>query len=105
MTTRNSLVTRPDAFGRVARSHDNVANRLRRATGQLAGVLRMYEDGRRDVDILDQLAAIRAALDAVALLILDDRVAACAREVAEHNDVEQATADLAATVRRYVRSR
>ncbi|WP_275409043.1 metal-sensitive transcriptional regulator [Sphaerimonospora thailandensis] len=39
-----------------ARSHDNVANRLRRAGGQLAGVLRMYEAGRRDIDILDQLA-------------------------------------------------
>ncbi|GGL57329.1 metal-sensitive transcriptional regulator [Planomonospora parontospora] len=105
MSTRDSLAARPGAPGQAARSHGNVTNRLRRANGQLAGVLRMYEDGRRGVDILDQLAAIRAALDAVALLILDDQVAACARQAAEHDDLERATADLTATVRRYVRSR
>ncbi|MEV5692522.1 metal-sensing transcriptional repressor [Micromonospora globbae] len=32
----------------------------------------MYEDGRHSIEILDQLAATRGALDAVALLVLDE---------------------------------
>ena len=40
-----------------------VVNRLRRAQGQLAGVLRMLEDGRDCADVVTQLAAVSRALD------------------------------------------
>lgn len=38
-------------------------NRLRRAHGQLAGVIRMIEEGRDCEDIVTQLAAVSKALD------------------------------------------
>ena len=38
-------------------------NRLRRAEGQIAGVLRMLESGRDCKDVVTQLAAVSRALD------------------------------------------
>lgn len=40
-----------------------VANRLRRAQGQLACIIRMLEDGRDCEDVVTQLAAVSKALD------------------------------------------
>lgn len=40
-----------------------VVNRLRRAHGQLAGVIRMLEEGRDCEDVVAQLAAVSKALD------------------------------------------
>ena len=40
-----------------------VVNRLRRAHGQLAGVIRMLEDGKDCEDVVTQLAAVSKALD------------------------------------------
>jgi len=80
MTTATSTAPGPAPRGPDARHHDHeVTTRLRKATGQVAGVLAMYEDGRYCIDVLDQLAAVRAALDAVALLILEDHMHTCVR--------------------------
>ena len=40
-----------------------VLNRLRRAHGQLAGVIAMIENGRNCKDVVTQLAAVSRALD------------------------------------------
>jgi DNA-binding FrmR family transcriptional regulator len=40
-----------------------VVKRLRRAEGQIAGVIRMIEGGRDCADIVTQLAAVSRALD------------------------------------------
>jgi len=40
-----------------------VINRIKRAQGQLAGVLRMLEEGRDCEDVVTQLAAVSRALD------------------------------------------
>ena len=42
---------------------DAVLNRLRRAQGQLAGVISMIEQGRECKDVVTQLAAVSRALD------------------------------------------
>ncbi|MGZ4602798.1 MAG: metal-sensitive transcriptional regulator [Kineosporiaceae bacterium] len=41
----------------------DVVRRLRRAEGQVAGVIRMLEDGRECEDVVTQLAAVSRALD------------------------------------------
>ncbi|MCB0879862.1 MAG: metal-sensitive transcriptional regulator [Thermoleophilia bacterium] len=40
-----------------------IVNRLKRAHGQLAGVLRMLEDGRECEDVVMQLSAVSKAVD------------------------------------------
>lgn len=47
-----------------------VRNRLRRAHGQLAGVLRMLEEGRDCQDVVTQLAAVSRALDKAGFAIV-----------------------------------
>lgn len=83
----------------------DITARLRRASGQLDGVRTMYEDGRYCIDVLDQLSAVSAAVDSVALLILHDHVNACIRDAMEHGDTDEKVTELITAVRRYVRSR
>ena len=87
----------------IRRGHDPISNRLRRAAGQLTGVQKMYEHGRPSGELLDQLAAARAALDAVALLMIDQQAEGCTHQATTGHD-RPALADLTDTVRRHLRS-
>jgi len=82
----------------------DVVVRLRRVEGQLTGIRRMYEEGRYCVDVLDQLAAARAGLEAAALRILERHVDGCVRDALENGDGAEKAAELLAAVRRFVRS-
>ncbi len=56
---------------------DQLRDRLARIEGQVRGIARMVEDDRYCIDILTQISAIRAALDKVALGLLDDHARHC----------------------------
>jgi DNA-binding FrmR family transcriptional regulator len=103
MTTATMTTTRQRGADR--RQEAEVLSRLRKATGQLAGVTSMYEDDRYCIDVLDQLSAVTAAVDAVALLILTDHINACVREAIDTGDTEDKVTELVAAIRRYIRSR
>ena len=81
-----------------------VTNRLAKIEGQLAGIRRMYESDRYCIDVLDQISAARAGLEAAALLILDDHVNGCIVEALESGNGEAKTAEMLAAVKRLVRS-
>ncbi len=51
--------------------------RLRRIEGQLRGIQRMVDEDRYCIDVLTQVSAAKAALDRVALLLLQDHVEHC----------------------------
>ena len=51
---------------------DQLQKRLRRIEGQVRGVQGMVEDDRYCIDILTQISAIQAALDKVALGLMDE---------------------------------
>ena len=75
-------------------------NRLRRIEGQVRGIQRMVEDERYCIDILTQISAVQAALDKVALGLLDDHARHC---VVGAPDGEDKTAELMAAVARLMR--
>ena len=52
-------------------------NRLRRAQGQLAGVIRMIEEGRECSDVVTQLAAVSRALDKAGFAIIATTLQQC----------------------------
>jgi len=56
---------------------DKVLNRLRRIEGQVRGVERMVDEDRYCIDVITQISAIQAALDKVALQLLDDHARHC----------------------------
>jgi DNA-binding FrmR family transcriptional regulator len=74
--------------------------RLRRIEGQVRGIERMIERQEYCVDILQQTAALRAAVDSVALLILEDHVQGCVRTAAEKGDADQYIEEVLDVVRR-----
>ena len=51
--------------------------RLSRMEGQVRGIGRMIERDEYCIDILQQTAALRAAVDAVSLMLMEDHVAGC----------------------------
>lgn len=54
-----------------------VINRIKRAQGQLAGVVRMLEDGRECEDVVTQLAAVSKALDRAGFAIVASGLQQC----------------------------
>lgn len=58
-------------------SKDQLLNRLARVEGQVRGIGKMVEDDRYCIDVLTQLGAVQAALDKVALGLLDGHVRVC----------------------------
>jgi DNA-binding FrmR family transcriptional regulator len=54
-----------------------VLNRLRRAQGQLAGVITMVENGRDCRDVVTQLAAVSRALDRAGFKIVASNMRQC----------------------------
>jgi len=57
-----------------------VVNRLRRAQGQIGGVLRMIEEGRDCKDIVTQLAAVNRAVDRAGFAIIATGLKQCLTE-------------------------
>ncbi|MBJ6647586.1 metal-sensitive transcriptional regulator [Streptomyces griseoincarnatus] len=55
----------------------SAANRLKRAQGQLAGVVRMLEEGRDCEDVVTQLAAVNRALDRAGFAIVASGLKEC----------------------------
>ncbi len=54
-----------------------LGDRLARIEGQVRGIAKMVDEDRYCVDVLTQIAAVRAALDKVALGLLDDHARHC----------------------------
>ena len=56
---------------------DQLLDRLARIEGQVGGVARMVHEDRYCIDVVTQINAARAALDKVALGLLDGHVRHC----------------------------
>jgi len=57
-----------------------VIRRLRRAQGQIGGVISMIEEGRDCADVVTQLAAASRALDRAGFKIIASGLTQCARD-------------------------
>jgi DNA-binding FrmR family transcriptional regulator len=81
---------------------DQLQTRLRRIEGQVRGIQGMVDEDRYCIDILTQIAAIQAALDKVALGLLDGHARTCVVG-AESEIQDERTAELMAAVGRLMR--
>jgi DNA-binding FrmR family transcriptional regulator len=81
-------------------SKDQLQARLRRIEGQVRGVQGMIDDDRYCIDVLTQISAIQAALDKVALGLLDDHAHHCVIGAADPADQQAKTDELMAAVGR-----
>lgn len=83
-------------------SKDQLLNRLRRIEGQVRGIEGMVQDDRYCIDILTQIGAIQAALDKVALGLLDEHARHCVMGAADEERGAK-TEELMAAVGRLMR--
>jgi DNA-binding FrmR family transcriptional regulator len=58
-------------------SKDDLLRRLARVEGQVRGVTRMVEEDRYCIDVMTQITAAQAALDKIALGLLDGHARHC----------------------------
>lgn len=75
--------------------------RLARVEGQVRGVSKMVEEERYCIDVLTQIGAIQAALDKVALGLLDDHTRHCVVEAEGGERIEKVD-ELMAALGRFV---
>lgn len=81
---------------------DQLQKRLRRVEGQVRGVQRMVDEDRYCIDVLTQISAIQAALDKVALGLLDEHAHHCVVG-AKASERPEKTDELMASVGRLLR--
>ena len=84
-------------------SKDQLLNRLRRVQGQVGGIERMVADDRYCIDVLTQISAVQAALDKVALGLLDDHAHHCVVGAEDPAQRDERTGELMAAVGRLMR--
>ena len=81
---------------------DQLQARLRRIEGQIRGIEGMVEDDRYCIDILTQISAVQAALDKVALGLLDGHAHTCVIG-AKPDQQDERTEEMMAAIGRLMR--
>lgn len=74
-------------------NHD-VLSRLKKVEGQVRGIQKMVEDERYCVDILTQLAAVRAAVNKVGLMVLEGHTKGCMIDALSSENQDQKVEEL-----------
>lgn len=57
--------------------NNKMTNRLKRADGQLQGILRMMEEKKDCIEVVTQLSAVRAGLDSLIGVIVAENLKSC----------------------------
>ena len=83
--------------------HHDLLPRLRRIEGQVRGITRMVEERRYCIDIIQQLTAVRKALDQVSLKIMNGHINTCVSESIRRRDGEAKITELMQTIHRFVK--
>ena len=81
-------------------------NRLRRIEGQVRGLQRMIDNDEYCIDVLTQLSSVTAALQGVAIGLVDEHLRHCVMQAALEGDDqrEEKLAEAVRAVERLVRS-
>ena len=73
----------------------NIINRIKRAEGQMRGILAMMEDGKNCSDVVTQLSAVRSSIDRAMGIIVAENLVACVNDqekdgISKEESVQQA---------------
>ncbi len=80
-----------------------LTRRLNRIEGQLRGIGKMIAEDRYCVDILTQVAAVQAAIDALALQLLEHHLHGCVQTAVKSGDGERAIEEALGVIRKFAR--
>jgi len=83
-----------------ARDRAQILRRLARMEGQVRGIARMIERDETCVDVLQQTAALRAAVDSVTMLLMEDHVHGCLTRAVSSGESEAVADEVMEVLRR-----
>jgi DNA-binding FrmR family transcriptional regulator len=104
-TAKTKASTEGEAVHGYSAERGRLITRLRRVEGQVRGVERMVEEDRYCIDVITQISAIQAALDKVALGLLEDHTRHCVIEGRAEGKPEELTEEIMSSVSRLMRRR
>ena len=103
VSTRAGSMRVDDAAHQHHRQTKVISDQLARTAGHVASIKRMIDDGRPCPDVLIQIAAVRAALDRAARLVLEDHVESCLRGAAADGLADEEWQRLKAALDSFIR--
>lgn len=77
--------------------------RLKKIQGQMRGIEKMVEEDRYCVDILDQVSAVRSALDGAALLLVRNHIDCCVTNSIKAGKGGKVVDELMTSLNRFIR--
>ncbi len=80
-----------------------VLKRLARVEGQLKGIQRMVKDRRYCIEIIQQVAASKKALEQAGLLIMRNHIDTCVSKSLRARDSNEKVSELMRTIHRFIR--
>lgn len=81
----------------------NIIVRLNRIEGQIRGIKGMIEEDAECQEILNQVAAVKAAMGNVGLLIFEKHAHSCIRQALEDGEDEKRFAEIVAMMNRLMK--
>ena len=97
------FMTSPTTVRGYTATKDQLQSRLRRIEGQVRGIDRMVDEDRYCIDVLTQISAVQAALDKVALGLLDGHARHCMHEGATDGRADEMAGEMMAAVGRLMK--
>lgn len=80
-----------------------LAARLNRIEGQVRGIAKMVDDDRYCIDVLTQVSAVQAALDALALQLLEHHLHGCVQDAVKSGQGDRAIDEALTVIRKFAR--
>src|SRR5438128_7389752 len=85
------------------KDRDALLTRLNRIEGQVRGISRMVEEQAYCIDVLTQINAIKAAIDQVGFLLLEDHIKGCVATAVRQGDQSKVN-ELVKAVERFAKA-
>lgn len=87
----------------LVRDKQGLLDRLKKIEGQVRGLQRMIEDDRYCVDVLVQVAAVKAALNKVGLALMEGHARGCMQAAVRRGEGDQAVSELMDVLERFIK--
>ena len=85
------------------RDNAALAKRMNRIEGQVRGIGKMIAEDRYCIDVLTQVSAVQAALDAMALQLLEHHLHGCVTQAVKSGDGDAAIDEALNVIRKFAR--
>ncbi|MCX8126218.1 MAG: metal-sensing transcriptional repressor [Dehalococcoidia bacterium] len=86
------------------RDIESLRRRMKRIEGQARGILKMIDDDRYCIDIVQQLASLAAAANEVSMIILRDHIEGCVSQaIRDRQDADKYVDELMDTIRKVMK--